>query len=211
MSTGSETTPLLSVPMLDFRREFAAIREEVLAAIASVCESQRFILGPGVDRFEAAAAKACGVAHAVGCSSGTDALWLAMAALEIGPGDAVVTSPFTFFATVSSILRAGAKPVLADIDEKTFNLSSWLRTLRRRLAPPGTGFVPELWVMLLLSASIRRRTLLRSAMLAWQRQRTMPSPSGCGCCARMACASATSTTKLVGTAASIPSRRRCWR
>jgi dTDP-4-amino-4,6-dideoxygalactose transaminase len=123
MSTGSETTPLLSVPMLDFRREFAAIREEVLAAIASVCESQRFILGPEVDRFEAAAAKACGVAHAVGCSSGTDALWLAMAALEIGPGDAVVTSPFTFFATVSSILRAGAKPVLADIDEKTFNLS----------------------------------------------------------------------------------------
>jgi dTDP-4-amino-4,6-dideoxygalactose transaminase len=114
---------LLPVPMLDFRREFSAIREEVLAAIASVCESQRFILGPEVERFELAAAKACGVKHAVGCASGTDALWLAMAALEIGPGDAVVTSPFSFFATVSSILRAGAKPVLADIEEKTFNLS----------------------------------------------------------------------------------------
>jgi dTDP-4-amino-4,6-dideoxygalactose transaminase len=110
--------------MLDFKREFVAIREEVLAAIASVCESQRFILGPEVERFEAAAAKACGVAHAVGCSSGTDALWLAMAALEIGPGDSVVTTPFSFFASVSSILRAGAKPVLADIDEKTFNLSA---------------------------------------------------------------------------------------
>jgi dTDP-4-amino-4,6-dideoxygalactose transaminase len=120
----------LPVPMLDFRREFAAIREEVLAAIAEVCESQRFILGPEVERFEKAAAKACGVASAIGCASGTDALWLAMAALEIGEGsgsgradDAVITSPFSFFATVSSVLRSGAKPLLADIDERTFNLS----------------------------------------------------------------------------------------
>jgi dTDP-4-amino-4,6-dideoxygalactose transaminase len=109
--------------MLDFSREFAAIREEVLAAIAIVCESQRFILGPEVARFEQAAAAACGVPFAIGCASGTDALWLAMAALEIGPGDAVITTPFSFFATVSSILRAGATPLLADIDERTFNLS----------------------------------------------------------------------------------------
>jgi dTDP-4-amino-4,6-dideoxygalactose transaminase len=111
------------VPMLDFSREYAEIREEVLAAIASVCDSQRFILGPEVARFEAAAAQACGVLHAVGCASGTDALWLCLAALKVGPGDAVITTPFSFFASVSSILRAGARPVLADIDERTFNLS----------------------------------------------------------------------------------------
>jgi dTDP-4-amino-4,6-dideoxygalactose transaminase len=121
----TDTRPkLLAVPMLDFSREFAEIREEVLAAIAAVCESQRFILGPEVARFEAAAAEACGVPFAVGCASGTDALWLALAALKLGAGDAVVTTPFSFFATVSSILRVGARPVLADIDEATFNLSA---------------------------------------------------------------------------------------
>jgi dTDP-4-amino-4,6-dideoxygalactose transaminase len=114
---------LLPVPMLDFSREFAHIREEVLAAIASVCESQRFILGPEVGRFEEAAAAACGVPFAIGCASGTDALWLAFAALNIGSGNSVITTPFSFFATVSSILRSGAKPLLVDIDERTFNLS----------------------------------------------------------------------------------------
>ncbi|HEX4156112.1 MAG TPA: DegT/DnrJ/EryC1/StrS family aminotransferase [Acidobacteriaceae bacterium] len=109
--------------MLDLRREFSLIRDEVLQAIETVCASQRFILGPEVDRFESAAAQACGVSHAAGCASGTDALWLALAALRIGPGDAVLTTPFSFFATVSSILRAGAIPVLADIDALTFNLS----------------------------------------------------------------------------------------
>ncbi len=109
--------------MLDFSREFGEVREEILAAITAVCESQRFILGPEVARFEAAAAEACDVPFAIGCASGTDALWLALAALKIGEGDAVVTTPFSFFATVSSILRVGAKPVLADIDGETFNLS----------------------------------------------------------------------------------------
>ena len=112
------------VPMLDFRREFAAIRVDVLQALEEVCDSQRFILGPQVERFEQAAARACGVPHAAGCASGTDALWLALAALRIGPGDAVLTTPFSFFATVSSILRAGAIPVLVDIDPATFNLSA---------------------------------------------------------------------------------------
>jgi dTDP-4-amino-4,6-dideoxygalactose transaminase len=117
------STKLLPVPMLDFSREFAQIREEVLAAIASVCESQRFILGPEVGQFEEAAAAACGVPFAIGCASGTDALWLSLAALNIGAGDSVITTPFSFFATVSSILRTGAKPLLVDIDERTFNLS----------------------------------------------------------------------------------------
>ncbi|WP_342714594.1 DegT/DnrJ/EryC1/StrS family aminotransferase [Granulicella pectinivorans] len=118
--TPAKVTP---VPMLDFSRQFATIREEVLAAVETVLTSQRFILGPEVESFERSAALSCGVPHAIGCASGTDALWLAMAAAGVGPGDAVVTSPFSFFATVSSILRCGARPVLADIDPQTFNLS----------------------------------------------------------------------------------------
>lgn len=128
--------------MLDFSREFAAVRAEVLAAIESVCASQRFILGPEVERFETAAAAACGVPFAVGCSSGTDALWLALAALRIGSGDAVITTPFSFFATASSILRAGATPLLADIDEATFNLSAAsVREVLRR-APDVKAIMP---------------------------------------------------------------------
>ncbi|HEY1743413.1 MAG TPA: DegT/DnrJ/EryC1/StrS family aminotransferase [Granulicella sp.] len=123
MTQDVRQSSLQSVSMLDFSREFAVIREEVIAAITEVCESQRFILGPEVVRFEEAAAAACEVEFAAGCASGTDALWLAMAALEIGPGDTVITTPFSFFASVSSILRAGATPLLADIDERTFNLS----------------------------------------------------------------------------------------
>jgi len=117
------------VPMLDFSRQFAGLREEILSAIEKVCDSQQFILGPSVTSFEKAAAQACAAPHAVGCASGTDALWLALAAARIGPdaggssSDAVITTPFSFFATVSSILRAGAKPLLADIDPLTFNLS----------------------------------------------------------------------------------------
>jgi dTDP-4-amino-4,6-dideoxygalactose transaminase len=86
-------------------------------------ETQQFILGEQVAAFERAAAGQLGVAHAVGCSSGTDALWLALAAAGIGPGAAVITTPFSFFASTSAILRAGATPVLADIDPGTFNLS----------------------------------------------------------------------------------------
>src|SRR5579871_5740189 len=112
------------VQMLDFARQFAGIRKEILEAIENVCDSQRFILGPQVESFEKAAARACGVPHGVGCASGTDALWLAMAAANIGPGDAVITTPFSFFATVSAILRCGAQPLLADIDPATFNLSA---------------------------------------------------------------------------------------
>jgi dTDP-4-amino-4,6-dideoxygalactose transaminase len=110
--------------MLDFSRQFAGIRDEVLAAVEKVFTSQRFILGPEVESFEKAASAACKVRHGIGCSSGTDALWLAMVAAGIGPGDAVVTTPFSFFASVSSILRAGARPLLADIEPGTFNLSA---------------------------------------------------------------------------------------
>jgi dTDP-4-amino-4,6-dideoxygalactose transaminase len=112
------------VQMLDFSRQYASIRLELLDAIEAVCASQRFILGPQVASFEQAAATACAVPHAVGCASGTDAIWLALAAANIGPGDAVITTPFSFFASVSAILRCGARPLLADIDPATFNLSA---------------------------------------------------------------------------------------
>jgi dTDP-4-amino-4,6-dideoxygalactose transaminase len=114
--------PQPAVPVADFSRQYAQIREEVLAAIERVCDSQHYILGEDVQKFEFAAATACGASHGVGCGSGTDALWLAMAAAGIGPGDAVLTTPFSFLASVSSILRIGAEARLADIDPRTFNL-----------------------------------------------------------------------------------------
>ncbi len=119
-SGGPTRTP---VPMLDLKRQYKAIHGELLEALGQVLETQQFILGEHVAAFERAAAEQLGVKHALGCSSGTDALWLALAAAGVGPGDAVVTTPFSFFASVSAILRAGATPVLADIDPVTFNLS----------------------------------------------------------------------------------------
>lgn len=110
------------VPMLDLKRQYQPIHQELLDAVGYVLETQQFILGEPVAAFERAAALQLGVAHAMGCSSGTDALWLALAAAGIGPGTTVVTTPFSFFASVSAILRAGATAVLADIDPGTFNL-----------------------------------------------------------------------------------------
>jgi dTDP-4-amino-4,6-dideoxygalactose transaminase len=109
--------------MLDLKRQYRPLHQELLEAVGRVLETQQFILGEQVAAFERAAAGQLGVAHAVGCSSGTDALWLALAAAGIGPGAAVITTPFSFFASTSAILRAGATPVLADIDPGTFNLS----------------------------------------------------------------------------------------
>jgi len=108
--------------MLDLKRQYRPLHQELLTAVGHVLETQQFILGEPVSDFERAAAEHLGVAQALGCSSGTDALWLAQAALGIGPGDAVVTTPFSFFASVSAILRAGATAVLADIEPTTFNL-----------------------------------------------------------------------------------------
>ncbi len=117
--------------MLDLSRQYASIRNDVLAAITRVCDSQRYILGEEVAAFEREFAPHCGTHEAVGCASGTDALWLALAAAGIGPGDAVITTPFSFFATASSILRAGAKPVFADVDPETLNLDP--ASVERRL------------------------------------------------------------------------------
>jgi dTDP-4-amino-4,6-dideoxygalactose transaminase len=108
--------------MLDLERQYQPLQQELADALAGVLKSRQFILGEPVAAFERAAAAELKVAHAVGCSSGTDALWLALAAAGIGPGAAVVTTPFSFFASVSAILRAGATPILADIEPATFNL-----------------------------------------------------------------------------------------
>jgi dTDP-4-amino-4,6-dideoxygalactose transaminase len=108
--------------MLDLARQYAPIRDEILAALAEVVDHRQFILGQPVAAFERAAAKDLGVAEAIGCASGTDALWLALAAAEVGPGSAVITTPFSFFASVSSILRGGSTTLLSDIDPVTFNL-----------------------------------------------------------------------------------------
>lgn len=110
------------MPMLDLARQYAPIRDEILAALAEVVDHRQFILGQPVAAFERAAAKDLGVAEAIGCASGTDALWLALAAAEVGPGSAVITTPFSFFASVSSILRGGSTTLLSDIDPVTFNL-----------------------------------------------------------------------------------------
>jgi dTDP-4-amino-4,6-dideoxygalactose transaminase len=109
--------------MLDLQRQYEPLRQELLDALGRVIDSGQFILGEEVAAFERAAAAQLAVGHALGCSSGTDALWLALAGAGIGSGMSVITTPFSFFASVSSILRAGATPVLADIDPVTFNLS----------------------------------------------------------------------------------------
>jgi dTDP-4-amino-4,6-dideoxygalactose transaminase len=111
-----------AIPLLDLRRQFDPIREEVMREVERVIESQRFILGNDVERFERNFAAYCGTAHAVGCGSGTDALELALLALDIGPGDEVLTVPYSFFATAGAILSVGAKPVFVDVEPETFNL-----------------------------------------------------------------------------------------
>jgi dTDP-4-amino-4,6-dideoxygalactose transaminase len=110
------------VPLLDLRAQHRQIRDEVLAEITRVVDSQKFILGEDVQKFEAEVAAYCGTKYAIGCASGSDALCLALMALDIRPGDEVLTTPYTFFATAGAISRMGAIPIFADVDEDNFNL-----------------------------------------------------------------------------------------
>jgi dTDP-4-amino-4,6-dideoxygalactose transaminase len=119
-SSGQKT--VADVPMLDLSRQYASIRNEVLAAVERVCDSQSYILGPEVAALEREFATMCGTGESVACASGTDALWLGLAAAGVKSGDAVITTPLTFFATASSIIRAGARPAFVDIDPETLNI-----------------------------------------------------------------------------------------
>ena len=112
----------MKVPLLDLKAQYAPIREDVRQAMDEVCDAQYFILGPKVEQFETNVAEYCGVKHAIGVSSGTDALLMAMTALNIGAGDAVITSTYTFFATAGCIARLGATPIFVDIDPVSFNI-----------------------------------------------------------------------------------------
>jgi dTDP-4-amino-4,6-dideoxygalactose transaminase len=133
-----KTTPpsTTAVPMLDLKRQYATIRTEIMAAIDHVCESQHLVLGPEVDAFEKEMSQFLGTTDSVGCASGTDALWLSLRASGIGPGDSVITTPFSFFATASAILRCGARPVFVDVDPQTLNIDPAAVTRRLEHLPP---------------------------------------------------------------------------
>ena len=162
--------------MLDLKRQYGPLHRELLDAVGHVLETQQFILGEQVAVFEHAAAAELGVGYARGCSSGTDALWLALAAAGVGPGTAVVTSPFSFFASVSAILRTGATALLADIDPVTFNLDpiaveALLRETKsgavRAILPVHLYGQCADWTAFSGLASERQLTLVEDAAQAW--------------------------------------------
>jgi len=128
------------VPLLDLEAQYRPIRDQILAAVTRVCDSQRFIQGPEVEALERELADTLGVAEAIGVSSGTDALLVALMALGIGAGDEVVTSTYSFFATAGCIARLGATPRLVDIDAETYNLSP--AAVRAALSPRTKAIVP---------------------------------------------------------------------
>ena len=141
--TGEEQRVIkMKVPLLDLKEQYRTIKEEILKAAEDVFESQYFILGPKVKALEEEIAEYCSTAHAVGVSSGTDALLISLMAADIGCQDTVITSPYTFFATAGAISRTGARPIFVDIDPQTYNISpdllentikSMTRTERSRL------------------------------------------------------------------------------
>src|SRR5213595_3705218 len=112
----------MDVKLLDLQAQYLPLRNEIRRAIDEVCDQQALILGPHVERFEKSLAEYCGTRHAIGVSSGTDALLCSLMAIDIRPGDEVICPAFTFFATAGSIARLGAKPVFVDIEPQSFNI-----------------------------------------------------------------------------------------
>ncbi len=117
-----EASSAMQVPSFDLTRQNSKLRDELMAAIGEVVDSGQFILGDHVERLEESVAEICGVRHGIAVANGSDALYLALMAADVGPGDEVITAPFTFFATAGSIVRVGATPVFCDIDPGTFNI-----------------------------------------------------------------------------------------
>ena len=142
MTSALRTTGRLSVPLLDLKAQYEPLREEILREVTRVLDSQRFVLGPEVEALERELAPYCGAQFAVGCANGSDALFLALLALDIGPGDRVLTTPFTFFATAGAISGAGAVPVFADIDPVTYNLDPGLAGEALRKNGPFWALLP---------------------------------------------------------------------
>jgi dTDP-4-amino-4,6-dideoxygalactose transaminase len=140
LSRGMPAAHTTKVPLLDVNRSTAALRDEILAAIARVVDSGRFLFGPDVEQLERNIAELCGVEHAIACASGSDALLLALMALEIGQGHEVIVPSFTFFATASAVWRVGAKPVFVDIDSRTFNINPNL--LAAAITPRTRAIIP---------------------------------------------------------------------
>lgn len=121
----------MKVQFLDLAAQYKALRSEILTEVSKVCDSQHYVLGKNVSALETEIARYCGVKYAIGVASGTDALLLSLMAMGIGPGDRVITTPYTFFSTASSITRLGAEPVFVDIDPQTYNIDP--DALERRL------------------------------------------------------------------------------
>ena len=133
----------MKIPPIDLRAQARALGTALEDAVAAVLADQQCVLGPHVERFERAIVDYCGVAHAIGVGSGTDALLLALTALGVGPGSLVVTTPFTFFSTGSTIARLGARPVFADVDPATCNLDPRSVDAAIARAPgPVAGIIP---------------------------------------------------------------------
>lgn len=135
-----KANPVVPIPLLDLRTGYAQIREEIQAALQRVIEAQAFILGPEVEGLEAEIAAYSQCRFGIGVSSGTDALLVSLMALGVGPGDEVITSPYTFFATAGTIARIGARPVFVDIDPATFNLDP--ERIERAITPRTKAIMP---------------------------------------------------------------------